>query len=158
MYIRISCISQKDYRGLTVKWSSIFTKPSKEFWPKVPFYRKFHFILKNLANFWKSSIFPHFFSLVTFSRVFCEFLFKFWKLQSFRFQNFTSKFQIINQTLDTHPWTVSPSVIQHWALEARFVWRVCKQDRSMVISCWLLGHANLFMLINVSITQPDCLG
>ena len=66
---------------------------SKVFWPKVPFYRKFHFILKNLVNFWKSSIFPLFLSLVTFSRVFCEFLFKIWKLQSFRFQNFTTNFQ-----------------------------------------------------------------
>ena len=116
--------------GFAVKWSSILQNKRRDFWPKVPFYREFHFILKNLVNFWKSSIFPLFLSLVTFSRVFCEFLFKIWKLQSFRFQNFTTNFQSSTKlwTLTLDSVAIGDATLGSWG---KIRWARCKQIRSM---------------------------
>ena len=84
------------YRGLTVKWSSILCFERSKIWPKVPFYRKFHFIPKNSADFRKSSIFRIFQSLHYFSCFwwislkFRTFFDKILKFEKFHFANFES--------------------------------------------------------------------
>ena len=84
------------YRDLTVKWSSILCFERSKIWPKVPFYRKFHFIPKNSADFRKSSIFRIFQSLHYFSCFwwislkFRTFFDKILKFEKFHFANFES--------------------------------------------------------------------
>ena len=88
--------SMDGYRGLTVKWSSILCFERSKIWPKVPFYRKFHFIPKNSADFRKSSIFRIFQSLHYFSCFwwislkFRTFFDKILKFEKFHFANFES--------------------------------------------------------------------